>query len=58
MTGGTARYLRATPAGPGSDGESTFVELGRGALPPKIAARCISARTSAGASRRGIGSVA
>jgi sulfide:quinone oxidoreductase len=39
MTGGTARYLRATPPGPTSDGESVFTELARGAMPPKIAAR-------------------
>jgi len=39
MTGGTARYLRATPAGADGDGQSVFTELSRGAAPPKIAAR-------------------
>lgn len=39
MTGGTARYLRTTPAGPDSDGESVFTTLARSAKPPKIATR-------------------
>jgi sulfide:quinone oxidoreductase len=56
MTGGTARYLRATPAGRDSDGESTFTELGRGATPPKIAARYLGPHLSAKVST-GIGSV-
>ena len=56
MTGGTARYLRATPAGPGSDGESTFVELRQGTLPPKIAARYLGPHLS-GRISTGIGSV-
>jgi sulfide:quinone oxidoreductase len=38
MTGGTARYLRGTPAGPDSEAESVFTELPHGATPPKIAA--------------------
>ena len=42
MTGGTARYLKATPVGPDSDGESVFAELGHGAAPPKIAARYLT----------------
>ncbi|HTU98010.1 MAG TPA: FAD-dependent oxidoreductase [Solirubrobacteraceae bacterium] len=39
MTGGVARYLRATPTGPDADGESICVELTGGAAPAKIAAR-------------------
>ena len=39
MTGGTARYLCATPGGPDGEGESVFAELTPGAAPPKIAAR-------------------
>jgi sulfide:quinone oxidoreductase len=53
MTGGAARYLRATPMGPDGDGESICVELTGGAAPAKIAARYLSphlsARVSAGA---------
>lgn len=57
MTGGTARYLRATPPGPTSDGESMFTELARGAAPPKIAARYLGPHLSDRASAR-IGSAA
>jgi sulfide:quinone oxidoreductase len=39
MTGGRPAYLRATPAGPHSAGESVFTELAPGAAPPKIATR-------------------
>lgn len=39
MTGGTACYLRATPAGPDRKGESVFAELTQGAVPPKLSAR-------------------
>lgn len=39
MTGGTPRYVRARPASPGSDGESVFETVARGAHPPKIHAR-------------------
>ena len=56
MTGGAARYLRATPAGPDSDGESVFAELGHGATPPKIAARYLGPHLTARAST-GISSV-
>ena len=52
MTGGTARYLRATPGGPDGEGESVFAELAQGSRPPKIAARYLgphlSGRVSAG----------
>jgi sulfide:quinone oxidoreductase len=50
MTGGTARYLRATPPGPTSDGESVFTELARGTMPPKIAARYLGPHLSGRAS--------
>jgi sulfide:quinone oxidoreductase len=56
MTGGTARYLRASPAGPDSSGESVFAELGHGARPPKIAARYLGPHLS-GQVSTGIGSV-
>jgi sulfide:quinone oxidoreductase len=56
MTGGTARYLRASPAGPGSAAESVFAELGHGAAPPKIAARYLGPHLS-GRVSAGIGSV-
>ncbi len=56
MTGGTARYLRATPAGPDAGGESVFAELGHGARPPKIAARYLGPHLS-GRVSTGIGSV-
>lgn len=52
MTGGAARYLRATPAGADGEGESVCVELPGGAAPAKIAARYLgphlSGRVSAG----------
>jgi hypothetical protein len=56
MTGGTARYLRATPPGPDGDGESTFTQLPRGDAPPKIAARYLGPHLS-GRVSAGIGSV-
>jgi sulfide:quinone oxidoreductase len=56
MTGGTARYLRATPPGPTSDGESVFTELARGVMPPKIAARYLGPHLSGRGSAR-LGSV-
>jgi sulfide:quinone oxidoreductase len=56
MTGGRARYLRTTPVGPDSDGESVFAELGRGVAPPKIAARYLTPRLSGDVST-GVGSV-
>jgi sulfide:quinone oxidoreductase len=56
MTGGTARYLRATPPGPDGDGESTFAELPRGEALPKIAARYLGQHLS-GRVSAGIGSV-
>jgi sulfide:quinone oxidoreductase len=56
MTGGTARYLRATPGGPEGDGESVFAELRQGARPPKIAARYLGPHLS-GRVSAGIGSV-
>jgi sulfide:quinone oxidoreductase len=56
MTGGTARYLRSTPAGRDADGESTFSELARGATPPKIAARYLGPHLT-GRVSAGIGSV-
>jgi sulfide:quinone oxidoreductase len=46
MTGGTARYLRATPAGPDSEAESVFTELPHGETPPKIAARYLGPELS------------
>jgi sulfide:quinone oxidoreductase len=53
MTGGTARYLRATPGGLDGVRESVCVELTHGAPPPKIAARYLgphlSGRVRAGA---------
>lgn len=39
MTGGTPRYLRASPASPGATGESVFETVAHGARPPKIHAR-------------------
>jgi sulfide:quinone oxidoreductase len=52
MTGGTARYLRATPMTPDGDGGSSCVELTPGATPPKIHARYLGphlhGRVSAG----------
>ncbi|MFL5861751.1 MAG: FAD-dependent oxidoreductase [Solirubrobacteraceae bacterium] len=56
MTGGTARYLRYAPAGPGAQGESVFTELARGAAPPKIAARYLGPHLS-GKVSAGMGSV-
>ncbi len=56
MTGGTARYLRATPGKPGADGESVFAELTQSAAPSKIAARYLGPHLS-GRVRAGIGSV-
>lgn len=56
MTGGTLRYLRATPPGPSSEGESVCAELPRGAAPPKIAARYLGPHLS-GRVSTGIGSV-
>ncbi|MGZ4297174.1 MAG: FAD-dependent oxidoreductase [Solirubrobacteraceae bacterium] len=56
ITGGTPRYLRATPAGRDSDGESVFTELARGATPPKIAARYLGPHL-AGRVSAGLGSV-
>ena len=56
MTGGTARYLRATPGGPDGDGESVFAELTHGARPPKIAARYLGPHLSGHVST-GIGAV-
>ncbi|MFZ1995133.1 MAG: FAD-dependent oxidoreductase [Solirubrobacteraceae bacterium] len=46
-TGGTGRYLRATPGGPDGEGESVFAELPHGAEPPKLAARYLGPRLSA-----------
>jgi sulfide:quinone oxidoreductase len=56
MTGGTARYLRATPSGPDGEGESVFRELSQGAAPPKIAARYLGPQLT-GRVAAGIGSV-
>jgi hypothetical protein len=56
MTGGTARYLRATPSGPDGEVESVFSVLSRGAEPPKIAARYFGPHLS-GRVAAGIGSV-
>ena len=56
MTGGTARYLRATPGGPDGEGESVFAELTHGRRPPKIAARYLGPHLS-GRVSAGIGSV-
>ena len=56
MTGGSPRYLRATPAGRDSDAESVFTELARGAKTPKIAARYLGPHLSARVSA-GVGSV-
>lgn len=55
MTGGTARYLRATPMTPDGDGESSCVELTAGATPPKIAARYLGPHLS-GQVPAGVGS--
>jgi sulfide:quinone oxidoreductase len=46
MTGGTARYLRATPMTPDGDGRSSCVELTPGATPPKIPARYLGPHLS------------
>jgi sulfide:quinone oxidoreductase len=46
MTGGTARYLRATSMTPDGNGESSCVELTAGATPPKIAARYLGPHLS------------
>lgn len=56
MTGGTPFYLRATPDGPDGPGESVFIELTRGAAPPKIAARYLGPHLN-GPVRTGVGSV-
>jgi sulfide:quinone oxidoreductase len=56
MTGGTARYLRATPIGPDGDGESICVELAAGAAPAKIAARYLGPHLT-GRVPAGVGSV-
>jgi sulfide:quinone oxidoreductase len=56
MTGGTARYLRATPGGPDRDGESVFAELTGGAAPPKIATRYLGPHLG-GRVRARVGSV-
>jgi sulfide:quinone oxidoreductase len=56
MTGGAARYLRATPPGADGDGESLCVELRGGSAPPKIAARYLGPHLS-GRVSAGIGSV-
>jgi sulfide:quinone oxidoreductase len=46
MSGGAARYLRATPDGPDGEGQSVFAELPEGAAPPKIAARYLGPQLS------------
>jgi sulfide:quinone oxidoreductase len=56
MTGGTARYLRATPAGAEGESESVFTELPRGSAPPKIAARYLGPHL-VGRVSAGVGSV-
>jgi sulfide:quinone oxidoreductase len=56
MTGGTARYLRATPTTADGDGESSCVKLTAGATPPKIAARYLGPHLSAPVPA-GVGSV-
>jgi sulfide:quinone oxidoreductase len=56
MTGGVARYLRATPGGPDGEAESVFAELPEGAAPPKVAARYLGPRLTRPASATIVGS--
>ncbi len=56
ITGGTARYLRATPGDAYGEGESVFAELTHGAAPPKIAARYLGPHLS-GRTPMGVGAV-